>query len=161
MMDRLMKLYELNQKYHDTKEKMAWLATTFYAGFSLAVIKAMTIEKLARFLYNHHLFTWAIVVLLAFIAICVFSFCRFQYKKKRASQKIDVNIRQELSSYNEDDQKQVVRVFDFMDTVHNEEPETKKKANFTTERPIFALMYAFASAQVAFVLVAANTRAFF
>jgi len=100
----LMKLYELNGRYHDTKEKMAWLATTFYAGFSLAVIKGVTTENIALFLYNHLIATLAALVLLVFIASCVLFFCRFQYKKKRASQKIDVNIRQELSSYTKDDQ---------------------------------------------------------
>ena len=38
MKDILMQQIELNEKYHDTKEKMAWTAATLYLGFSVAAI---------------------------------------------------------------------------------------------------------------------------
>lgn len=43
MESMLRTLYELNEKYHDTKEHVVWLAATIYLAFSLLVIQTKSV----------------------------------------------------------------------------------------------------------------------
>ncbi len=153
MTDRLIKLYELNEQYHDTKEKRAWLATTFYAAFCSAVIKwATTIENVETL----QKYGWPILVLSVVIFLCVFFFNWFQYRKKRASVKIEGFIAEELSVQNESDNNQLARLFDYKTEVHKRRckrsDNEKKEEGYSTEIPIFVLMVAFFSAQISVIL---------
>ena len=78
----LLKLYELNERYHDTKEKMAWLGSSLYFAFSLAILRILFIKEMQNFIKQD---PWVIIGFL--LAICVFAllFINFQFKKKRNS----------------------------------------------------------------------------
>lgn len=83
MEDRLMKLYELNEKYHDTKERMAWLGSSLYAAFSLAVLRIFFRKEIQDLINDCPVII--IIVFLLVIFICAFWFINVQYKKKRIS----------------------------------------------------------------------------
>jgi len=75
MIETLLKLYELNEKYHDTKEKMAWLASSLYAVFSVAFF------KYAHNVQLHDLKDSLKIGIIAFSIgtfICVLRFINFQ-----------------------------------------------------------------------------------
>ena len=155
MTDRLMKLYELNEQYHDTKERRAWLATIFYAAFCLAMFRWAINIKNETFLQGY---PFPIIALLGVIAACVFFFTWFQYRKKRASQKIEEFIAKELSVHNGDDHDQLARVFAYKNEVH--EPRrrrTVKQGSLSTEIYIFVLMIALFLAQVLVILIVSGT----
>ncbi len=155
MTDRLMKLYELNERYHDTKEKRAWLATTFYAGFSLMVIKWATNKENVDFLQEHQC---TIIVLLFVIFVCVVWFIWFHYRKKRISVKIEGFISKEFSVQNADESLQLARVFCYADRVNKGWwKRTKKQRYLSTEIEIFILMLVFFAAQIFVILTESGT----
>lgn len=154
MADRLIKLYELNEQYHDTKEKRAWLATTFYAAFCSAVLKWAINKENVAVLQNY---IWLIIGLSGVIFLCVFSFNWFQYRMKRASVKIEGFIANELSVQNGGDNNQLARVFDYMNEVKKPwRKRTLKQGSLSTEIQIFVLMGAFFFAQVLVILTASG-----
>jgi hypothetical protein len=173
MTDRLMKLYELNERYHDTKEKRAWLATTFYAGFSLVVIRLATNKEIMVFLQvqqAHRLYQILILIfilglilgfilfLLSVIFVCVLFFIRFQYIKKRASVDIEGHLTEELSVQNQDESIQLARVFRYMRIANEKKSRCKQRRKFSsTEIPIFGLMIALFVAQILGILIAFGT----
>ena len=103
----LLKLYELNERYHDTKEKMAWLGSSLYFAFSLAILRILFIKGMQNIIKQYSWVPWVIIgFLLAAIYCCACWFINLQYKKKR----ISVGISNE-----------------FMDIVSNNKPENKLK----------------------------------
>jgi hypothetical protein len=152
MTDRLMKLYELNEQYHDTKEKRAWLATTFYVAFCLAVFKWTTNIGTVTIVQDHQ---YTIIGFLFVVFLCVFFFNLFQYRKKRASVKVDHFIAKALSVQKGNDNDQLVKVFDYMHEAHKPRwKRSDKPAYHSTEIHIFVLMFAFFIAQVLIILTA-------
>lgn len=51
MKDIVLKLYELNEHYHDTKEKMAWLGSSLYVAFSVTIITSFSVKNFIKFIY--------------------------------------------------------------------------------------------------------------
>ena len=47
MQETILRLYEFYERYHNTKEKMAWLGISFYAVFTLGIIRIFTIKDLS------------------------------------------------------------------------------------------------------------------
>ena len=160
MTDRLMKLYELNERYHDTKERRAWLATTFYAGFSLVVIKLA--KEIVVFLQAHRLhqilILGFILVLLSVIFLCVLRFNAFQYRKKRASVDIEGYLAKELSVQNGDESIQLASVFKYMRMANEKKLCWKQRREFSsTETQIYVLMGALFVAQIFVILIVSGT----
>ena len=142
----------VNEQYHDTKEKRAWLATTFYAGFSLVVIKWATNTDNVISLQKHQC---TIIVLLFVIFVCVVWFIWFQYRKKRISVKIGGFISNELIVQNRDENAQLAGVFYYTNRVNKgwwKRKKTEKQRCLSTEIEIFVLMVVFISAQVFVIL---------
>jgi hypothetical protein len=73
MEDRLMKIYELNERYHDTKEKRAWLAISFYAAFTLGIIRIFTqdVDISDRIIYSSCFTVCHIVVCLLVLSVSI------------------------------------------------------------------------------------------
>ncbi len=70
----LLRLFERNEKYHDHKENMAWLATAFYATYSGFLLKWLisTDLKNLSFITTHQLRLFGLIIFWI-IAVCVFS----------------------------------------------------------------------------------------
>ncbi len=85
MDDMIIKLYELNEHYHDTKEKMAWLGSALYFTFSLAIMRILFIKEMQNFIKQDQWVPWIIGILLAAICGCALWFVNLHYKKKRIS----------------------------------------------------------------------------
>lgn len=83
----LLKEYELNMSDHDRKEKMAWLASTLYFTFCLAVISFIlgndNINRISAEL--NCLTKWVIICSMIIIFICVILFVGYQYDRKNKS----------------------------------------------------------------------------
>ncbi len=76
MKDVILKHIELNEKYHDIKERMAWVASSIYMGFSVLLIRWLLETK--------HVFDpkWPIMVGLTIVYMCVFCFVLFQFEHR-------------------------------------------------------------------------------
>jgi len=68
-------------RYHDSKERMAWLATALYASFSIVFIKWLYGDGLSS--WN----PWILIGLSLTITACASCFIRFQYARKRECMK--------------------------------------------------------------------------
>ncbi len=76
MKDVILKHIELNDKYHDMKERMAWVAISIYMGFSVLLIRWLIETKCV---FDP---TWPIIVGLTIIYICVFCFIMLQFEHR-------------------------------------------------------------------------------
>ncbi len=83
----LLKEYELNNNDHDRKENMAWLASTLYYTFCIAVIGfILSNENIKNELNSIScLLKWFIICLLIIIFICVNLFVGYQFDRKYKS----------------------------------------------------------------------------
>ncbi len=79
MKDVILKHIELNEKYHDTKERMAWIASSVYFTFSLFVLNWL-FEHRNLFICCKQSFLMTIPLL--FIYICALCFISLQFKMR-------------------------------------------------------------------------------
>ncbi len=77
MKDTILKHIELNESYHNTKERMAWVASTLYFGFSVLLIKWLLSGKAVL---NQNI--PVVVVGLTIIYICALCFVLFQFEHR-------------------------------------------------------------------------------
>lgn len=89
-----MKLHELYSKYHDTKEKMAWVGISFYAAFTLGIVRIFRIKDIVIPPW----LLWTLVCVLIIVMMCVLYFLLFHYKKKRCAAKNVDEIQNHLST---------------------------------------------------------------
>ncbi len=101
MKDYLFKEYELNEKYHDSKENRAWIACALYFTYSLVVIKWILEINNKVFIKENYLllmFTILIIDTLSFL------FILFQFHKKALSVKKAAKVKTAIANqYNETD----------------------------------------------------------
>jgi hypothetical protein len=84
MQDIILRLYEFYERYHNIKEKMAWLGISFYAVFTLGIIRIFTINDLSIDPW----LLWVTIGVLTVVMGCILWFLCFHYKKKRCAAKI-------------------------------------------------------------------------
>ena len=139
--DMIIKLYELNEHYHDTKEKMAWLASSLYAAFSVTIITWLFNKEICEI----QSLPFLIIEIGAFI--CALWFIIFQYKKKKISVLITGEYEKIILNKNLDDDKKLNRMLHSKTDAHNHwknyKNRYKKKALRSTEPPIFILISIF------------------
>jgi hypothetical protein len=147
-----MKFYELNERYHDTKEKMAWLATSLYAAFSIALLKWMMNKEYKNFITENYLL---ILIVLTVIFICAIWFINFHYYKKRNSVRIDGKTAKEIIESEKNEIDQMAEIFDYRSSLKPLKNWKNRKTNneklfayHSTEIPIHLLMICFFFAQV-------------
>ena len=146
MNDMIIKLYELNEHYHDTKEKMAWLGSSLYFTFSLAIMRFLFVGKAQTIIKNH---SKEIVVFLLAIFICALLFVYLQYRKKRISVGItgeSEGLMAEPGSFDENHLTQLLKVKSDIHTNFKKYKEKDKKGYrkiFLRELPIYFLMIIF------------------
>ena len=145
MTDRLMKLYELNERYHDTKEKMAWLGISFYAVFTLGIIRIFTKDI--------NITDWVSYTLIGFLLVilwCVFWFLTFHYQKKRISVKITDELAHSLEKTN-NSEKDLKKIFHEINEINKTGVKCSHEYR-STEIPILILLFVLFAAQVSFVV---------
>lgn len=76
MLDVFLKLYDLDQHYHDQKEKRAWLATSGYIGFSLIAIKWLASQDIHSFWVYQR---WWLTACIFTVYACAMSFILLQF----------------------------------------------------------------------------------
>ena len=149
MKEIIMRMYELNERYHDTKEKMAWLASSLYAGFSVAIIRIFFTDSMQDFIRDCPLL---IIIFLSAIFVCVFWFINFQYHKKRRSVKITGLLEHEIFKLKLDGENKLKQIFDCINKIHNVGRKKKKKKYRSTECPINMLIITFFITQIIITL---------
>jgi len=150
MITELIKFYELNEKYHDTKEKMAWLATSLYVAFSIALFKWIIAKQNNSFITSYCFY---VLLFLSMIFGCALWFINFQYIKKRASVKIEEKITQEMCKLNVDGIAHITELFDFISYINKRNGKERKYKYHSTEIPINVIVTLFFLAKVAMTLV--------
>ena len=83
MKELFVKLYALNDDYHNNKERMIWLATTVYLGFALAVLGWLASHK-SEWQYDK----WPFIAFLSMVFLESFCFIFDQNWNKCRSVKI-------------------------------------------------------------------------
>ncbi len=154
----LIKLYELNERYHDTKEKMAWLATSLYAAFSLAILRIFFTEGVKAFIKDQ---PGLIVIILLIIFCCALRFINFQYKKKRISVGISKGFMEILPNQTLSDENKLEQMLECTKNANDKWREYKKKYKtnnkhknkyISTEWPINILIVLFFILQILIIL---------
>ncbi len=154
--DTLIKLYELNERYHDTKDNMVWLAISLYAVLSLAIMRILFIKEIQNFVNEEGMIGEILITLfLSLVLYFTLSFINFQYKKKRISIRITEELEDKMTkqvSFNENHLKQF---FEFKSKVHKDFKNNKKPCSeyYTTEIPIHVLIFIFFAAQLFLILL--------
>ena len=127
----LIKVHELNERYHDTKQKMAWLDTSLYATFSLAIFRILFFDETQKFIVNHAINNIPniipILVLLAVVCFCVYLFAIFQYQKKKISVEISGKFMEILSDKTLPYEKKLNEMFDVTKEINCYWKEYKKE----------------------------------
>jgi hypothetical protein len=78
----LMMLFSNNEKYHDTKENRAWIASAFYYSISVTAITALINN---RCLIKSTILIVFLVILVLALYLADFLYVLFQFKKKYIS----------------------------------------------------------------------------
>ena len=160
--EMLIRLYELNERYHDTKEKMAWLATSLYATFSVAIIRILFIEKTQNFIKNCRCNTILICAFLSVVCGCAVWFIHLQYRKKRISVAINGEFMEILPEQTLSDENKLTRMLECTREINkcwrNYKKEHKKKSKCRnkltlTEGPVFTLIGIFFVTQILITLI--------
>ena len=147
MKDILLKLYELNERYHDTKEKMAWLGSSLYAAFSLAILRIFFAREMQDFINDYNMLFFVFLLL---VFICAEWFINFQYKKKRISVRIDEELKDKMSEQVSSNEDQLKQIFTFISNVNTYWRNYKNKDSryLSTEIPINILIAIFFIIQI-------------
>lgn len=106
------KLYELNEKYHDTKEKRAWIAVSFYAAFTLGVANVPLDDLISSIGYL------VTVIIPTIIFVCVYLFIDFQYRQKRISVALEGRLNKILSRNTDNLEKELRIYFKIVDKLN-------------------------------------------
>ena len=130
-----LKLYELNQKYHDTKEKRAWIAVSFYDLFSAAIFSFSSIND------NSCPACAVIAIFLTVIFVCVAIFIWFQYRQKRVSVKYDDELSKYLSKGSRVTDKEIENYFKSAVDINTKRVK-REKFDKLVESAIFGLLFA-------------------
>ena len=130
-----MKLYELNQKYHDTKEKRAWIAVSFYALFSAAIFSLSSGND------NPCSVCAVIAILLTVIFVCVGIFVWFQYRQKRVSVEYEKELEKILSKRIANTDKELRDYFSTVNRINNKGVQ-REKFDRLVESAIGLLLFA-------------------
>ena len=155
MDDMIIKLYELNEHYHDTKEKMAWLGSSLYFTFSLAIMRFLFIQEIQTIIKKY---PWIIVIFVLTLFGCVLRFVCLQYRKKRISAGIsnkfmDIVNNNELTAENK--VKRMIKytrcINDKWRALKNKHKKEWKKYGFA-ELPVHILMIIFFVSQIILLL---------
>lgn len=161
--DILLKLYELNEHYHDTKDNMAWLGISLYAAFSLAILRIFFTKEIRVFINDCPVII--IIVFLLVIYFCAFWFINVQYKKKRISVGISTEYMKILSNQKLSDKLKLKHMFKIIKVInyywcmykkkHRKKNKHKNKY-ILTEVPINILIVAFLVSQILVILYLKN-----
>jgi Zn-dependent protease with chaperone function len=81
-----LRLFELNETYHDKKERMIWLATTIYLGFV-----ATSIDRI--YSIRHSILSGVAPLMILFIIAFVIAFIFIFIQNKLKAQSVDINKR--------------------------------------------------------------------
>ena len=76
MLDVFLKLYDLDQSYHNQKERRAWLAIIGYIGFSLIAIKWLASQDIHSFCVYQK---WWLTAFIFTVYACAMSFIFLQF----------------------------------------------------------------------------------
>jgi len=155
MKDIIIKLYELNEHYHDTKEKMAWLASSLYAAFSVAIITwlfSKEIYKIHILKLNSIINIILFFIIIVVVFICAILFICFQYKKKKISAVITDKYEKIILNEGLNYKNKLRRMFDYKSDVHNNwkkyRKDYKNKKLGRSEIPIKIMIFIFFIAQI-------------
>ena len=159
MKDILLKLYELNERYHDTKEKMAWLGSSLYFAFSLAILRILFIEGIQKIINGCPLI---IVGFLTVICGCALWFINIQYKKKRISVGISNEFMEILPDKTLTDENKLEKMIKCINEINDDWRRYKKdykkkykkkyKKFIFTEIPINLLIFVFLISQILIII---------
>ena len=147
MQDVILRLYELYERYHNTKESMAWLGISFYAAFTLGIIRIYTIKDL----FLDPWLLWITIGVLTIVMGCMLWFLYFHYKKKRCAAKIVGKLEDFLPKKNSNTEKELKNIMTVIRKINNE------GVSFccgykSTEVPISILLFILYATQIAFVV---------
>jgi len=110
----LIKLYELNERYHDTKEKMIWLGSSLYFIFSFTILIFIVSNKNFKWPTHNSIY---LIIFLTLIFINALLFIWFQIKKKRASLQYTKQLERELSELKLQDENKLKEIFKCRDKI--------------------------------------------
>ncbi len=154
MDDMIIKLYELNERYHDTKEKMAWLGSSLYFAFSLAILRILFIKGMQKIIEQGQWVPWVIGILLASICGCAVCFICLQYRKKRISVGISNEFMDIVSNYKLYDESVLKEMLKITKDLNSNWGEYKKnhkkecKKYRYAELPVYILISVFLASQI-------------
>ncbi len=90
--DLIIKLYELNEKYHDQKDSRAWVATTLFLTYSIALF---------AWLIDHNdfsnLYSLAALIVHFIISLSTFLYVSFQFQMKTFSLNYESTLQAEIN----------------------------------------------------------------
>jgi hypothetical protein len=144
------KMYEIYGQYHDTKEKMAWLGISFYAAFTLGIIRIFTAKDL------HIQDPWTLgllIVFLTIIVVCIHKFLIFHYKNKRRAAKVFDEIERFLSNEADKIASNTRGMVDRIREINKEDVRFLCSDYKSTEVPIISLLFILFATQVSFLSV--------
>ncbi len=146
MQEIILRLYEFYERYHNTKEKMTWLGISFYAIFTLGIIRIFTIKDLSIDSW----LAWMTIGVLTVIVGCIQWFLCFHYKKKRCAAKVVDLLEDSLSKKNANSEKGLQDIIAAIRNINS------KGVPFccgykSTEIPITILLFVMYATQVAFI----------
>ena len=151
MRDMIIKLYELNERYHDTKEKMAWLGSSLYFAFSLAILRILFIDGMQKIIKKY---PGGIVFFVLAIFGCALWFVIFQYKKKKISVGISNEFMDIVSNNKLSDENKLKKMIKYTRYINDKWRVYKKWHKigcmkiFFTELPVNILMILFLASQI-------------
>jgi len=146
MQEIILRLYEFYERYHNTKEKMAWLGISFYAVFTLGIIRMFTIKDLSIDPW----LLWVTISVLTVVMGCILWFLCFHYKKKRCAAKIVDDLEDFLSKKNSNSEKGQQNIIAAIRNT-NREGVSFCCGYKSTEVPITILLFVMYATQVAFI----------
>ena len=103
MKDAILKHIELNETYHEAKERLAWLATVFYVSFSVASIVSFSVASIEQFLKICNFEPGLTLLFLVTVYLAGLGYASFQFRHRWNSTCITYALRRMLKDYQKED----------------------------------------------------------
>ncbi len=144
MREIIMRMYELYERYHNTKENMAWLGISFYAVFTLGIMRIFSDKEIDILPW----LLWTSVGVLVIVMLCVLWFIIFHYKKKRCAAKNVDELENYLSRQEANSEEGLKEIIGKIQNINKNGVKLICSGYKSTEIPIIILLFILLAAQV-------------